>query len=399
MGFNTPVPENWKLVKLSDLGEVNRGRSRHRPRDAAHLYGGPYPFVQTGDIKASGGRITTYTQTYSKAGLAQSRLWPAGTMCITIAANIAETGILTFPACFPDSVIGFVSDETKCNAYFVEYVFQMRLLRKTIQAQATGSVQYNINLQTLERLQFPIPNLEVQNRIAEIFCAFDDKIELNRQINQTLEQIAQAIFKSWFVDFEPVKAKIEAKQNGQDPESAAMRTISGKTDEQLDQLTPEQTQQLTATAALFSAELIDSDLGPIPKGWEVERLSKMTEIIGGGTPKKSETSYWGGNIPWFSVKDAPADGDVFVIDTKEKITELGMNKSSTKLLSVGVTIISARGTVGRLALVGVPMAMNQSCYGVKGIESVGPAFNYFNLKKAVSTFKATNSRCCIRYDH
>jgi len=184
MSFNNPVPKGWKLVKLSDLGEVNRGRSRHRPRDAAHLYGGSYPFIQTGDVKSSRGRITNYTQTYSKEGLAQSRLWPAKTMCITIAANIAETGILAFPACFPDSIIGFIPDATCCNVYLIEYIF--RLLKKRVQKQATGSVQDNINLQTLERLLFPIPSLKEQNRIAKILCCFDDKIDLNHQINQTL---------------------------------------------------------------------------------------------------------------------------------------------------------------------------------------------------------------------
>ena len=113
-------PYGWKLVRLHDLGEVNRGRSRHRPRYAEHLYGGPYPFIQTGDVKASNGRVTAHTQTYSEAGLVQSRLWPAGTMCITIAANIAETGILTFPACFPDSVVGFIAEPKKADTHFIE---------------------------------------------------------------------------------------------------------------------------------------------------------------------------------------------------------------------------------------------------------------------------------------
>src|SRR5690606_34612096 len=174
MSFNLPAPAKWKLVKLSSIGEVNRGRSRHRPRDASHLYGGPYPFIQTGDVKASNGRITDYTNTYSEAGLQQSRLWPAGTMCITIAANIAETGVLQFPACFPDSVIGFIPDDTQCDVYFVEYMF--RLLRSRIQAQATGSVQDNINLQTLERIEFPLPALCEQKAIAAILCTLDDQI-------------------------------------------------------------------------------------------------------------------------------------------------------------------------------------------------------------------------------
>lgn len=193
---------SWREVKLSDLGEVARGRSRHRPRYAEHLYGGKYPFIQTGDVKASEGRISSHEQTYSDAGLAQSRLWPANTMCITIAANIAETGILQYPACFPDSVIGFIADKNKADVYFIEYVF--RQLRKDIQRQATGSVQDNINLQTLERLRFKVPSVEEQKKIANFLNCFDDKITLNRQINQTLEQMAQALFKSWFVDFDPV---------------------------------------------------------------------------------------------------------------------------------------------------------------------------------------------------
>ena len=160
--------DGWRGVKLGELGEVNRGRSRHRPRNAPELYGGPYPFVQTGDIKASGGRITSHTQTYNEVGLAQSRLWPASTMVITIAANIAETAILTYPACFPDSVVGFVADESTCDVRFVEYMF--RLLRSKIQQEnvGTGSVQDNINLQTLDELRFLLPPLPEQRAMAHI---------------------------------------------------------------------------------------------------------------------------------------------------------------------------------------------------------------------------------------
>ena len=126
------IPQTkWAEVTLEEIGVVGRGRSRHRPRHAPELYGGPYPFIQTGDIKASGGRITSHSQTYNEVGLAQSRLWPANTMAITIAANIAETALLTYPACFPDSVVGFIPDESKCDVRFVEYTF--RHLRSGIQ--------------------------------------------------------------------------------------------------------------------------------------------------------------------------------------------------------------------------------------------------------------------------
>src|SRR6476646_2180193 len=99
------------MASLGELGALDRGRSKHRPRNARHLYGGPYPFIQTGDIANSDGYIRTHTQTYSEAGLAQSRQWPTETLCITIAANIGKTAILTYPACFPDSVVGFTPGE------------------------------------------------------------------------------------------------------------------------------------------------------------------------------------------------------------------------------------------------------------------------------------------------
>ena len=270
------------------------------------------------------------------------------------------------------------------DSYYIYLYFRSAEAKRVIGNNAIIGGVPHINLGILKAIEIPLPSLSVQKRIVGIIKNLDDKIKGNRQANQTLEQIAQAIFKSWFVYFEPTRAKITAKQNGQDPERAAMAAISGKTLEELDQLSPEQQQQLKTTASLFPDVLTDSELGEIPEGWKINPLSKMVELIGGGTPKKSENDYWGGEIPWFSVKDSPIEGDVFVIDTELKITDLGLRKSSTKLLPEGVTIISARGTVGRLALVGIPTAMNQSCYGVKGSNGIGVYLNYFNLKEGVS---------------
>ena len=117
-------------VTIDQLGYLSRGRSRHRPRDSVHLYGGPYPFMQTGDVKHSGIYLNEYSQTYSEAGLEQSKIWPIGTLCITIAANIAETSILGIEACFPDSVIGFIPDSEKSDARFIKYYFDFELKSK-----------------------------------------------------------------------------------------------------------------------------------------------------------------------------------------------------------------------------------------------------------------------------
>jgi type I restriction enzyme S subunit len=156
--------EGWVEKTLEEVSSTfGRGKSKHRPRNAPHLYGGNYPFIQTGDIRNANHAIATYTQTYSEAGLAQSKLWPKGTLCITIAANIAETAILDFDACFPDSVIGVVADPAKADVGFIEYLLQF--FKARIKAMGKGSAQANINLGTFENEGFPFPPLAEQRRI------------------------------------------------------------------------------------------------------------------------------------------------------------------------------------------------------------------------------------------
>jgi len=156
--------EGWEDKTLEEVATVfGRGKSRHRPRNAPHLYGGGYPFVQTGDIRNADHVITEYSQTYSEAGLAQSKLWPKGTICITIAANIAETAILGFDACFPDSVIGVVAAPKEADVDFIEYLLQS--FKARIQSMGKGSAQANINMGTFEHERFPFPSVPEQKII------------------------------------------------------------------------------------------------------------------------------------------------------------------------------------------------------------------------------------------
>ncbi|MFL0243570.1 restriction endonuclease subunit S [Mycobacterium sp. SMC-17] len=160
----------WLTLREAAI-DFGRGKSKHRPRNDAKLYGGRYPFIQTGDVRNGSHLITEYTQTYNEVGLAQSKLWPRGTICITIAANIAETGILDFDACFPDSVIGMVVNPEKTSQYYVEYLLQS--LKADLAAKGRGSAQANINLATFENERFPFPSLEEQEHIVEILDKFD----------------------------------------------------------------------------------------------------------------------------------------------------------------------------------------------------------------------------------
>ena len=187
-------------LTLDKLGIVSRGRSRHRPRDADFLYGGPYPLVQTGDVKKAGLYLRDYEQTYSEAGLTQSKLWPVGTLCITIAANIAETSILDIEACFPDSVVGFIADQEKADTRFVKYLFDA-VLKMRFQSFTQGAAQDNLSRAKLLSITFPVPDLAVQKRVADTLSAYDDLIENNRRRIALLEEAARLLYREWFVHF------------------------------------------------------------------------------------------------------------------------------------------------------------------------------------------------------
>ena len=165
----------WVEKTLEEIATTfGRGKSKHRPRNAPHLYGGKYPFVQTGDIRNADHIITEHSQSYSEAGLSQSKLWPKGTVCITIAANIAETAILGFDACFPDSVIGVVANPKEAEVGFIEYLLQS--FKARIQMMGKGSAQANINVGTFENERFPFPPVADQRKIVAKLDSLSDEI-------------------------------------------------------------------------------------------------------------------------------------------------------------------------------------------------------------------------------
>ena len=171
--FGDPVSNSYGLPEatLPDLGEFGRGVSKHRPRNDIKLLGGKYPLIQTGDVANAGLYITSYSSTYSELGLKQSKMWDKGTLCITIAANIAKTAILEFDACFPDSVVGFIANE-RTNNIFVHYWFSF--FQAILESQAPESAQKNINLKILSELKVIVPEKRKQDQFAS-FVKLTDK--------------------------------------------------------------------------------------------------------------------------------------------------------------------------------------------------------------------------------
>ena len=183
--FGDPVKNtmDWEIKPLSELGELNRGVSKARPRNSPELLGGPYPLIQTGEVANAKTYITSFNSTYSEKGLAQSKMWPKGTLCITIAANIAQTSILTFDACFPDSVVGFIS-RNMTNELFIHYWFSF--FQKILDEQASQVAQKNINLKILSELNVIVPPLSLQNR----FAAFAERVDQQKQtVQQSLDKL------------------------------------------------------------------------------------------------------------------------------------------------------------------------------------------------------------------
>ncbi|ORP18308.1 type I restriction endonuclease subunit S [Vibrio paracholerae] len=225
---------------LDELGYLGRGKSTHRPRNDPALYGGEYPFVQTGDVKAANFYVRSFEQSYNEFGLSQSKLWDEGTLAITIAANIAETAVLDIKACFPDSVVGFIPNDKLVDVYFVKYYIDF--IKREMQSISQGTTQDNLSLDKLRTFKFKVPkDRNVVTKISTTLLNYDNLIENNNRRIAILEEMAQSLYREWFVNFR--------YPNHKDNVDAA-----GK------------------------PKLIESRLGKIPEGWHVKTAADVIAI-------------------------------------------------------------------------------------------------------------------------
>ena len=346
-----PAKKEWLEFEFASLCDITRGASPRPIHEWIAEEG--IPWVKISDASQAGSRFIEQTRERIRSeGRTKSVPVFPGDLILSNSATPGIPMFISIEACIHDGWL-LLRNFRNLDKLFCFYLL---LYEKTrIVTQSSGTVFNNLKTEILKRHRVKIPPLPEQRAIAHILGTLDDKIELNRRMNETLEEMARALFKSWFVDFDPVRAKMEGRDPG----------------------LPKH------LADLFPDRLVDSELGLIPDGWKVGVLDDAVELLSGGTPRTSETSYWNGDIPWYTAKDAPSLSDVFVLDTERAITQAGVENSSTKILPFGTTIITARGTVGRLACLGVPMAMNQTCYGIRGAQGYPNFFTYWTIRKAV----------------
>lgn len=321
----------WQYVNLGVAVDVNPPRELQRGCNSV--------YVAMEQLQPNSRAITSFSyRNFTGSG---ARFRNNDTLLARITPCL-ENGKTTFVNCLRDKEVAHGSTEFIVlsgkegitDNLYVYYLARLPGFREfAISLMEGSSGRQRVPSNALKRFEFYLPPLPEQKEIAHILSTLDDKIELNQQINRNLEAIASAIFKSWFVDFDPVRAKMEGRQpTGMD----------------------------AATTALFPDSFEDSSLGEIPKGWRVSTIGESVRVVGGSTPSTKEPAYWeSGTIHWATPKDLASLSSSVIVDTERRITELGLQQISSGLLPIGTVLLSSRAPIGYLAIAEVPLAINQ----------------------------------------
>lgn len=275
--------------------------------------------------------------------IVRSCLVPERAVAIScIGSDMGKAVILTRPSVTNQQINTIEVDETRFNAEFIYYDLSIR--QQELKSAAGGSATPILNKGHFSKFQISIPPKEIQDKIVAILGSLDNKIDLNFGISQTLDATAQVIFKSWFVDFDPVKAKIAAKENGRDPIRAAMTVLSGKTEAELDAQSTEQFDALAATAALFPEEMIDTELGKIPKGWSFGLLGDICNFTAGSAFNPEHQGAKEGDFPFIKVSDMNLPGNkIFIQSANNYVNKAQQMEMKAKIHPSGATVFAKIG--------------------------------------------------------
>ena len=282
-----------------------------------------------------------------------------------------------------------IPNKSILNEEFLYYFLSQSSIYSYLMNSQSSSTMPAIKFSDFDNIKIKLPSLDIQKHIALKLNRLNNKIELNTQINQTLEQISQALFKSWFVDFDPVRAKVQALSDGlsfEQAELAAMQAISGKTPEELTALSqtqPDRYAELAETAKAFPCEMVEVDGVEVPKGWEFKALSDLGQIICGKTPSKSNKEFYGDDVPFIKIPDM--HNQVFITQTTDNLSVVGANSQSKKYIPAKSICVSCIATVGLVSMTSKPSHTNQQINSIIPDDEQSCEFLYLSLKQPSMT--------------
>jgi type I restriction enzyme S subunit len=307
------MPSEWRDCALGEVVELKRGydlpqRERRPGKIAIISSSGPSGLHSEAKVKGPG-VVTGRYGTLGEVFYVREDFWPLNTTLY---------------------VRDFKGNDPRFISYFLRGL--------DFRAYSDKAAVPGVNRNHLHQARVSVPtDVAEQSAIAHVLGALDDKIELNRRMSETLEAMARALFKSWFVNFDPVQAKMNGRHSG------LPKSISD----------------------VFPDRLVESELGVLPETWKIGSILDQANLLSGGTPKTDEPAYWDGGIPWASAKDVSQCSEAFLVATERTITTKGLEESATQMIPALSTVVVARGaTTGRMTLLGRDMAMNQTCYGL-----------------------------------
>ena len=342
---------NWSEVLLKDICDITRGASPRPIHDFMTEDLDGIPWVKIRDATASNTRFIENTKGFiKKESKNKSVSVISGDLIVSNSATPGLPKIMGIDACIHDGWLLLRNLNGVCK----EFLFYLLINdRKQIVSQGTGTIFTNLKTDILKNHQIKLPPISEQEEIASFLGSVDDKIELNQKMNKTLEEIAKTLFKSWFIDFDPVRAKAEGRPTGLSKE----------------------------ISDLFPDYFVDSELGEIPKGWKVENIGNSFEVLLGGTPSRKKEEYWDGDIPWINSGEI---NNFRVLRPSEFISEEGFKNSSTKLLPKRSTLIAITGaTLGQISLNEIEVCANQSVIGIPPSKKVPSEYVYLWISSTV----------------
>ena len=359
------ISRDWVTRRISELGRVITGKTP--PTRDPDNFGGRYPFITIPDLDGRAA-IDRTTRTLSDKGAEtmKSSLLPPGSVLMSCIATVGKCGITTKPS-FTNQQINSVIPDAKTDSRFLYYAFT-QLGHDLDSAGGGGSVYTNVSKSRFSDIEISLPPLPTQRAIAHVVGTLDDKIELNRRMNETLEAMARALFKSWFVDFEPVRAKMEGRDTGLPPD----------------------------VAALFPDRLVDSDLGEIPEGWEVKALGEFGEVITGKTPSTKQADYYGKDVPLLRIPDM--HGRMYAVTTSSMLSHDGATSQPRQALPSGSISVSCIATPGLVILNHRRTHTNQQINSIVPNDMRASKYLYWSCRHIASVIMTGGSGGSVFYN-